>query len=66
MPMTLTLWLLAAALIVGGFSAWRGARASDFLRPRMVPWRFIMLLSAALAFLLLVHVGALLGFAPRS
>jgi len=27
----------------------------------MIPWRFIMLLSGALASLLLIHVGALLG-----
>lgn len=61
MSLGLTLALLAAALIVGLFSGWRGARPSDFLRPRMVPWRFIMLLSAALAFLLLIHLGTLFG-----
>ena len=66
MSMTLTLSLLAAALIVGGFAGWRGARPSDFLRPRMVPWRFIMLLSGALAFLLMIHVGTLLGLAPQT
>ncbi len=66
MSMTLTLSLLAAALIVGGFAGWRGAQPSDFLRPRLVPWRFIMLLAGALVFLLLIHVGALLGIAPRT
>jgi hypothetical protein len=65
MSMTLTLSLLAAALVVGGFAGWRGARPSDFLRPRMVPWRFIMLLAGALAFLLMVHLGTLLGVTPR-
>ena len=65
MSMTLTLSLLAAALIVGGFAGWRGARPSDFLKPRMVPWRFIMLLAGALAFLLVIHVGTLLGVTPR-
>ena len=65
MSMTLTLSLLAAALIVGGFAGWRGARPSDFLRPRMVPWRFIMLLAGALAFLLMIHVGTLLGLTPQ-
>ena len=62
MSLTLTLWLLAGTLLLGGFAGWRGARPSDFLRPRMVPWRFIMLLSGAAAFLLLVHLGALAGF----
>ena len=66
MSMTLTLSLLAATLIVGVFAGWRGARPSDFLRPRMVPWRFIMLLAGALAFLLMIHVGALLGVTPRA
>ena len=65
MSMTLTLSLLAGALIVAGFAGWRGARPSDFLRPRMVPWRFIMLLGGALAFLLLIHLGTLLGVTPR-
>ncbi|WP_309628565.1 hypothetical protein [Brevundimonas sp.] len=63
--MTLTLSLLAGALIVGVFAGWRGARPSDFLKPRMVPWRFIMLLAGALAFLLLIHLGTLLGVTPR-
>ncbi|OYW40955.1 MAG: hypothetical protein B7Z42_03025 [Brevundimonas sp. 12-68-7] len=58
--------LLAASLVVGGFAGWRGAQPSDFFKPRMVPWRFIMLLAGALVFLLLIHLGALLGFAPRT
>lgn len=64
--LTLTLWLLAAALIVAVFAGWRGARPSDFLRPRMVPWRFIMLLAGTATFLLLVHLGALAGFTRPS
>ncbi len=62
MSLPLTLWLLAGTLILGGYAGWRGARPSDFLRPRMVPWRFIMLLCGAMAFLLLIHLGALAGF----
>ena len=65
MSMTLTLSLLAGALIVCVFAGWRGARPSDFLKPRMVPWRFIMLLAGALAFLLIVHLGTLLGVTPQ-
>ena len=65
MSMPLTLSLLAGALIVAIFAGWRGARPSDFLRPRMVPWRFIMLLAGALVFLLIVHLGTLLGVTPR-
>lgn len=66
MSMTLTLSLLAGALIVAVFAGWRGGRPSDFLKPRMVPWRFIMLLAGALAFLLIIHVGTLLGLRPET
>ncbi len=66
MSMSLTLWLLAAAVIVAVVAGWRGGRPSDFLRPRMVPWRFIMLLAGGLAFLLVVHLGTLLGVTPRA
>ena len=66
MSMTLTLSLLAGTLIVAGFAGWRGARPSDFLKPRMVPWRFIMLLAGALAFLLMIHIGTLMGVTPRA
>lgn len=65
MSLTLTLWLLAAAVIVGVFAGWMGGRPSDFLKPRMVPWRFIMLLAGAFAFLLLIHLGTLAGVTPR-
>ncbi|MES2862216.1 MAG: hypothetical protein V4701_12140 [Pseudomonadota bacterium] len=60
MSLTLTLILLAGSLIVAVFAGWRGTKPGDPLRPRMVPWRFLMLLAFALAFLLLVHVGTLL------
>ena len=44
------------------FTGWRGARPPDVARgPRMTPWRFLMLLSGALAFFLLIHVATLLG-----
>lgn len=66
MSMTLTLSLLAGALIVTFLAGWRGAQPTNFLRPRLVPWRFIMLLAGALVFLLLIHVGALLGLTPRA
>lgn len=63
MSMTLTLSLLAASLILAVFAGWRGARPVDLIAgPRMAPWRFIMLLSAAVAVLLFIHVGTLVGF----
>ena len=60
--MKLTLILLAGSVAVAALAGWRGARAPDPRRgPRMIPWRFLMVLSAAFASLLLIHVGSLFG-----
>jgi hypothetical protein len=45
---------IGALAVLAVFAGWRGARPPDPLRgPRLVPWRFIMLLCAALAVILL-------------
>ncbi|MBU1323756.1 MAG: hypothetical protein KJ676_00785 [Alphaproteobacteria bacterium] len=60
MSLTLTLILLAAALAFTVFAGWRGAQLPNVAKgPRMVPWRFVMLLGGVLVFLLLVHLAAL-------
>ena len=60
MSLTLTLILLAAAGAVTVFAGWRGAQLPNMAKgPRMVPWRFVMLLGGVLVFLLLVHLAAL-------
>lgn len=57
-----TLSLLAACLAAVVFTGWRGARPPDIAKgPRMMPWRFLMLLFGALTFFLLIHVATLLG-----
>ena len=62
MSPSLTLTLLAAAIAVAVFSGWRGARPPDLSKgPRMMPWRFIMLVAGALSFLLLIHLATVLG-----
>lgn len=62
MDLSLTLTLLAVSVAVAVFSGWRGARPPDLSKgPRMAPWRFIMLVAAALAFLLLIHLASTLG-----
>ncbi|WP_271145403.1 hypothetical protein [Brevundimonas sp. NIBR10] len=64
-PLIPTLLLLAATLGLMVFAGWRGAQPPDVVRgPRMAPWRFLMLLSGAVAFLLVIHLGALAGFGP--
>ena len=66
MDMTLTLALMGAALAVAIFAGWRGALPWD---PRggvrMMPWRLIMLLAGAGVFILVIHLGTLLGVPQR-
>lgn len=67
MDMTLTLALTAVALAVTVFAGWRGARPWDpSQKVRMAPWRFIMVLGGAAVFVLLIHVGSLLGVPQHS
>ncbi|WP_122466499.1 MULTISPECIES: hypothetical protein [Brevundimonas] len=62
MSLTATLIALALVACLGLFSAWRGARPLDVHRgPRMMPWRFLMLLSVVAAIFLLVHLLNLAG-----
>jgi hypothetical protein len=62
MSLTTTLVLLSVALAVMVFCGWRGARPPDpFKGPRMMPWRFLMVGSAAIAMLLLIHLATLFG-----
>lgn len=62
MDLRLTLILLAASLALTVFAGWRGAQPPNLIKgPRMVPWRFLMILGAALAMLLVIHLGTLGG-----
>ena len=66
MSLFLTLALIAAAVALAVFAGWRGARPWDPRRGvRMMPWRWIMVLSAAALLVLLIHVGTLLGVPQR-
>ncbi len=66
MSLTITLALLAAALGLAVFAGWRGSRPWDPRRGvRMVPWRFIMLLSGAAIMVLAIHIGTLMGVPQR-
>ena len=66
MSLTVTAALLAAVVALMIFAGWRGGRPSQPHRGvRMVPWRLIMILAAAVAFLLIVHLAALLGMPQR-
>lgn len=58
-----TLIWLAALAVLAAFSGYMGARPMSLKQagPRMVPWRFIMLLAATAVIVLLVHLVSLLG-----
>jgi heme/copper-type cytochrome/quinol oxidase subunit 1 len=67
MSLTVTLALLVAALALAVFAGWRGSRPWDPRRGvRMVPWRFIMLLSGAAIMILAIHIGTLMGVPRRT
>lgn len=62
MDLPVTLALTAACLVLAVFAGWRGARPPNFHKgPRLMPWRFIMILMAAVALYLAAHVLNLLG-----
>jgi hypothetical protein len=58
--LTLTFALVAAAMAI--VFGWLGARSPDPKRgPRLIPWRMLMALSAAMALLMIVHLANLAG-----
>lgn len=62
MDLPTTLAIAGALIAVALFAGWRGARPWDPRRgPRMIPWRPIMVLAAALAMPFLVHALNLVG-----
>lgn len=62
MSLPLTLAIAAGLLALAVFSGWRGARTPNPLKgPRLIPWRMIMLLSAAGLLPMVVHILNLVG-----
>jgi hypothetical protein len=60
MSLTLTLILTALTTALVFYAGWRGAQLPNVSKgPRMIPWRFVMLMSAALDVLLLIHLARL-------
>jgi hypothetical protein len=65
MDWTLTLIALALAASLGVLCGWLGARPPNPARgPRLIPYRFLMLLAGAGVLLLLIHVRELAGLNP--
>ena len=65
MDLELTLVLFVAAVAIAVASGWRGARPPNPHKgPRLLPYRFIMLLAAAVSLFLLIHLASLAGLRP--
>jgi hypothetical protein len=64
MDLGLTIALAAGLVGLALLAGWRGAQPPDLARgPRLAPWRPLMVLAALGAFVMLVHLVNLLGFA---
>lgn len=58
-----TLALALGAVALAAMFGWLGARPFDPRKgPRLLPYRFLMLLSAAAALMMIVHLVNLAGF----
>ena len=65
MDLRLTLALCAAFSALAAFAGWRGARPPNPMKgPRLVPWRPIMVITAAAAVGLLGGALRMLGINP--
>ena len=57
MTVPVTAALAAVFLILAAFAGWRGARAArPHAEPRLVPWRFLMLVAFTGMVAMLVHL----------
>lgn len=62
MNQTVTAILLGVLVVFAAFCGWRGAKPPNIGRgPRMVPWRGMMVTSAAIILVLLAHLARLRG-----
>jgi hypothetical protein len=56
-----TLAAMAGLAVLAALCGWRGARLPDIRKgPRMIPWRWLMLMCAAFELILLIHLMALI------
>ncbi|MDP1632590.1 MAG: hypothetical protein Q8L66_14335 [Caulobacter sp.] len=62
MDVSTTLAIIAAFIGLSVFAGWRGSLPPDLAKGvRMIPWRPIMVFSAAGVLFLLVHLASLFG-----
>jgi hypothetical protein len=61
MDLTATSAVLAAAVVLFAYGSWRAAQPADPLRPRVIPWRPLLIACGAVAIFMVVHLLNLLG-----
>jgi hypothetical protein len=61
LDLSLTLILFLANACFSVLCGFMGARAPSLKEPRMIPWRFLMLISILFGVLLIVHVLTITG-----
>lgn len=66
MDLTATIAILVVAAALFAFGSWRSAQPANPLKPRLIPWRLVMILSGAVAILMLAHVANLFGIQTGS
>ncbi len=65
LSLTMSIILGVTFLALGVFCGWRGARPVDPIKgPRLIPWRFLMVLLAFGAVLMLYQIGQVLKITP--
>jgi hypothetical protein len=62
MSLPITLAILIPAVILFAYGSWRSALPADPLKPRLIPWRPVMMIAGVVALVMLVHVVNTLGF----
>ena len=63
MDITTTIVAFAVAAALFAFASWRASRPADPLKPRLLPWRALIIVIGAIALFMLVHLVNLAGFA---
>lgn len=61
MDLTVTIAVFAIAGALFAFGSWRSAQPADPLKPRLIPWRPVIIISGVVGLLMLVHLVNLLG-----
>lgn len=57
----ISLALLATAILLAIYANWKAGQPWDDMNPRIIPWRLVLIMSAFVAILVLVHLANLAG-----